>query len=370
MSGGQRVEWIENLIPYPYPLSPIPYPLSLIPYPLSLTPNLSVLCSLLTTFASFMQKLLSLPIFILFGIQFMVAQSRDTLIEIAANPGAGFHFPYFLFIPAECQNGNAHYLLIESNNTGVPNDTFAVHEKAAKTQAQCGPLGNYLSKKLHTPYLVPVFPRPQKEWKVCTHMLDRDVMLWNKDPMKRIDLQLIAMIKDAMSKLKAKGFVLHEQVMMSGYSSSGVFANRFAVLHPEIIKAYSAGGINGLLMMPFSHYNTEELNYPLGTDDFQEITGSPFDFDSFQKIHQFLYMGESDSNDAVQMDDGYSHKEREIIYKTFGEKMLPDRWFACQLHYKIATHNVQFRTYSGVGHEMNEDILRDLVRFYIAAINE
>ena len=188
--------------------------------------------------------------------------------------------------------------------------------------------------------------------------------------MKRIDLQLVAMIKDALTNLKAKGFKVHDQVFMSGYSSSGVFANRFACLHPEMIKAYSAGGINGLLMMPFTQYNNEKLNYPVGTDDFREITGSTFNFDAFTKVHQFLYMGEADTNDAVQMDDGYSTKEREIIYKTFGEKMQPDRWFACQLHYKIAMHNAQFRTYSGVGHEMNADIMRDLVKFYTAAIKE
>ena len=315
-----------------------------------------------------MQKSLVFPLLILFGIHFLAAQSRDTLIEIAANPKAGFNYPYFLFIPAGCDKSIGQYLLVESNNTGSTNDTFYVHEKAARIQAQFGPLGNALSRQLHIPYLVPVFPRPQKEWKVYTHMLDRDAMLWSKAPMKRIDLQLVAMIKDAIGKLKDKGYIVNEQVLLSGYSSSGVFANRFACLHPEMIKAYSAGGINGLLMMPFTQYNNEKLNYPIGTDDFQEITGSTFNFDAFTKVHQFLYMGETDTNDAVQMDDGYSTKEREIIYKTFGEKMLPDRWFGCQLHYKIAMHNAQFRTYSGVGHEVNADIIRDLVKFYSGAM--
>lgn len=309
-------------------------------------------------------------IILLVEISFISAQSLDTLIEIAANPKAGFNYPYFLFIPAECKKNINNYLLVESNNTGSPNDTFSVHENAAKLQAQSGPLGNSLSRQLHLPFLVPVFPRPQKEWKVYTHMLDRDALLWNKEPMRRIDLQLVAMIHDAITILKEKGFQLHDQVLMSGYSSSGVFANRFSLLHAELVKAYSAGGINGLLIMPFSQYNNEKLEYPLGTDDYQEITGQPFSFEAFEKIHQFLYMGETDSNDAVSMDDGYSNKEREIIYKTFGKTMLPDRWFACQLHYKIALPNVQFRTYSGVGHEMNEDIMRDLVRFYTSVIKE
>jgi hypothetical protein len=81
-------------------------------------------------------------------------------------------------------------------------------------------------------------------------------------------------------------------------------------------------------------------------------------------------MGEDDTNDGVQNDDAFGSKERELIYTAFGKTMLPDRWFACQLQYKVAALNVQFRTYTGVGHEMNEEILRDLVRFYTAAIKE
>jgi hypothetical protein len=189
-------------------------------------------------------------------------------------------------------------------------------------------------------------------------------------PMKRIDLQLVAMINEAKTKLQNAGYKINDQILMSGYSSSGVFANRFACLHPELVKAYSAGGINGLLMMPFSKWNDEKLEYPIGTADLKKLTGEDFSFDAFTLIHQFLYMGDDDTTDAVQDDDAYNDKERELIYTAFGKTMVPDRWFACQLQYKVATHNVQFRTYSGVGHEVNGDIMRNLVRFYSAAIRE
>ena len=309
-------------------------------------------------------------ILLLAGANLLYAQSRDTLIEIAANPQAGFNYPYFLFIPGGCQKDIENYLFVESNNTGAVNDSFSVHEQAAKVQAQLGPLGNQLSRKLQTPYLVPVFPRPEKQWKIYTHILDRDALLVSQGPMKRIDLQLIAMIRDAKEKLQKAGYKIKIQVLMSGYSSSGVFANRFACLHPEWVKAYSAGGINGLLMMPYAQWNGEKLEYPIGVADVKKLTGQDFNSDAFQRVHQFLYMGEEDTNDAVQNDDAYSDKERNLIYSAFGKIMQPDRWFACQLQYKVATHNAQFRTYSGVGHEMNVDIMRDLIRFYSGAIKE
>ncbi len=283
------------------------------------------------------------------GFHFLSAQSRDTLMEVAADPGAGFNYPYYLFIPAECHKKDETYLLVEPNNTGMANDTFSVHENAARLQAQMGPLGNQLSHQLSVPFLVPVFPRPAKDGKIYTHMLDREAMLIKKGPMKRIDLQLVAMIRDAKGKLQKAGYKINEQILMSGYSSSGVFANRFACLHPELVRAYSAGGMNGFLMMPFSQWNAESLEYPIGTGDLKKIAGEPFNFEAFTRIHQFLYMGEDDTDDAVQDEDAYSAKERALIYKSFGEKMQPDRWFACQLQYKIATHDAQFRTYSGVG---------------------
>ena len=176
------------------------------------------------------------------------------------------------------------------------------------------------------------------------------------------------MMEDARKRLKEMGYKMQPKVLMAGFSSSGVFANRFALLHPELVKAYTAGGINGLLMMPFSKWNMEPLNYPLGTADYLEITGKPFNFEAFKNVHQFLYMGDADTNDAVLFEDGYNKKERDIIFKSFGEVMQPDRWFACQLQYKIATKNAHFRTYSGVGHEINADIMRDLVTFYAEVI--
>jgi hypothetical protein len=111
-------------------------------------------------------------------------------------------------------------------------------------------------------------------------------------------------------------------------------------------------------------------NIRLALQIFKKLTGEVFNFDAFARVHQFLYMGEADTNDAVQNDDAYSDKERELIYTAFGKTMLPDRWFACQLQYKVATHNAQFRTYTGVGHGINDYILRDVVKFYTAAIKE
>ncbi|HJW28782.1 MAG TPA: hypothetical protein VJ508_05965, partial [Saprospiraceae bacterium] len=199
---------------------------------------------------------------IVFGILLdstISAQQRDTLLRFEADPTQGYNFPYYIYIPAGCNPLFEVTMLVEPNNTGMPNDTFQVHEKAAEIQARFGPLGNSISRTLHLPLLVPVFPRDQKHWKIYTHMLDRDVMRIKKGPLKRLDLQLLEMINAAREVLFRLGYRTTQKILMCGYSSSGVFANRFACLHPETIKAYSAGGIKGLLMMPFSRMENEKL---------------------------------------------------------------------------------------------------------------
>ena len=293
-----------------------------------------------------------------------VAQHGDQLFRIEADHVAGFNFPCYLYLPAECSPLFHVTLLVEPNNTGFGSDDFAVHDSAAQVQSMHGPLGHYLAEELHMPLLVPVFPRPKKDWHLYTHMLDRDVMKLKKGDMMRIDLQLLAMINAAREKLFELGYAADQEIMLTGYSSSGVFANRFAVLHPLWVKGYAAGGINGMMMMPYDEIEKAKLCYPLGTADYERLRQEKFDIDAFKKVAQFLYMGALDKNDAVLLNDGYSAKERRRVFRVLGIAMIPDRWERSQSLYKAAGVNAEFKTYPGIGHEINEQVRQDLVNFF------
>lgn len=69
--------------------------------------------------------------------------AHDTLLLIDADTAAGFHFPYYLYIPEGTVSGPQH-LLVETNNTGT-NDTLAYHVRAAAEQVTNASLGNSLS---------------------------------------------------------------------------------------------------------------------------------------------------------------------------------------------------------------------------------
>ncbi len=290
--------------------------------------------------------------------------SKDTLIRVESNAAEGFNFPYFIFIPSSAFFENETTLLIEPNNTGFPNDTLQIHEDDARNVASNKfYTGNYVSGKLGTPLLVPVFPRPLSDWKTYTHAFNRTAAIAKGD-IKRLDLQLIAMINDAKEKLKTFGIKVDEKVFLTGFSASGTFVNRFALIHPEIIKGYAIGGINGILMLPTDHIKNERLLYPIGTFDFKTLFHKEFQANDFIKIPQFIYMGEIDDNDAAQFDDSYNDSERKIIYKLLGKEMMPKRWNNCQKIYQTYNVNATFKTYTGIGHKMNENIKNEITDFF------
>jgi hypothetical protein len=296
--------------------------------------------------------------------------SKGQLIEIPAAPDKGFHFPYLLFVPDSTEGERYDYLLVEPNNTGKPSDDPEVHRSAAAALARDSSVGNFVAKALRIPLLVPVFPRPSSTDDVYTHSLDRDTILISSGPLKRLDLQLLAMIADARPRLEEMKRPVGAKVLLNGFSASGLFVNRFAFLHPEAAAAVASGGINGFIMLPVAELKSRPLNFPLGTADFEKITGHPFDRSAYMSIPQFAYMGAEETNDAVVYDDAYSDEERTLIFELLGRKMMPDRWEAVQAVYQSEKVPIQFKTYPGIGHGTDGRINKEVAEFFRGVIEK
>lgn len=314
-----------------------------------------------------------LIVFILLTVSFQACTFFNNpggeLIKVDAKPGNGFMYPYYLFLPDNIDQHSELVFIVEPNNSGFASDLFQEHiDKAERTASKDFYAGNFISRNLKYPLLVPVFPRPESDWKIYTHALDRDVMLQKGNDLERLDLQLIAMFKDAGKMLAEKGFTVDEKFLMTGFSASGTFANRFSFLHPEYLHGYAAGGINGLLMLPVSEIDGKEINFPLGVNDFKELTGKEFNFDEFRAVPQLLFMGETDTNDAIPYEDGYDPEERELVFELLGEKMMPERWNKCIDFYNSEGINAILHTYKDTGHEQPDKIKQDILEFFIVAL--
>ncbi|MHC4565983.1 MAG: hypothetical protein ACYTE3_09515 [Planctomycetota bacterium] len=286
------------------------------------------------------------------------------LAEVAADPGKGFNYPYFLHIPANVERERAVHILVETNNTGTTSDDVDFHRRRAKRLAAESYAFN-LAKSLSVPLLVPTFPRPKSQWQAYTHSLDEDTLLIKDGPLKRIDLQLVAMIADGRSILERSGLKVKEKVFMHGFSASGTFTNRFPILHPEIVQAVASGGVNGIPTFVTGTWKGNELPYPVGIADLTEITGIKFNRDAYNKVRQYVYMGSFDRNDTTMSRDCFSQEHVDLIWSLIG-KPMDKRWETSKSIYRELGVSAQLVTYRGVSHEIRREMLDDVVKFFKA----
>ena len=287
-------------------------------------------------------------------------------ILILANSEAGFEYPYYLLLPKSSSSLEKNYLIVETNNSGVQSD-FSTHiENTRKEILGKGP-GPMVAHDLNMPLLLPVFPRSKDSVLVYTHALDRDSMLMKNDQRQRLDLQLLHMVKDARKQLASLNIIVEKKFVMVGFSASGTFSNRFAILHPSSLLAVSSGAVNSIPMLPIASIENTKLIYPIGIADIEEITGNQFDRDGWNSLAQMIYMGAADDNDTLKFSDAFSDDERKIVYEVIGKDMAK-RWSKAQSIYLDQKANTTLITYGQIGHWTNGRIRNDMVNFIRSSI--
>lgn len=292
---------------------------------------------------------------------------------IDADPDAGFNYPYYLYTPERDEYDSELPLLVEPNNTGTSTDDFEKHQQRAE-ELITEEMPQILASRLNIPALVPVFPRPREEpvdWKHYTQQLDAETLSITDGDLERIDLQLLRMIDHARDRLAERGEpVTTDGVLLNGFSASGNFADRFTMLYPEEVLSVTAGGLNGMVVLPRTEVDDQELPYPVGIADVEDLTGDSPDLDALSETRQFLYMGGDDENDTIPFEDAWSDDDlRQLALDVYGEDMIDDRFPRCEELYEKAGVNAEFRVYEGVGHDPGPAI-DDIVEFHQETVDE
>jgi pimeloyl-ACP methyl ester carboxylesterase len=283
--------------------------------------------------------------------------------RVAPEEHDGFRWPYFLYVsPSAAAAGDDARVpvLVVPNNTGRVDDDPGVHEREARVTAYHGRL---IANELGAVLLVPAFPRPDANWQVYTHALDRDCLLVSDPRLRRLDRQLVAMLDDASVRLGQKGVAAERSVFMLGYSAAGMFVNRFALLHPNRVAAAAVGSPGGWPIVPVSEAEGRSLRYPIGIADVAELIGEEPDLDAYLAIPHLFMLGSEDENDSVPYDDGYEDVDEELIMGLFGGTPV-ERWSVAREIYAEAGANATFVLYPGVGHDFTAEMERDVVRFF------
>lgn len=268
-----------------------------------------------------------------------------------ANPEAGYHADFYLYVSPSAkqmaQAGKQVTILVQPNNSGTSSDDPEVHRKDAWLT---GFERHRIADELGVVLLVPAFIRPGEDWFLYTHALDRDTLTTERTDLKRIDLQLIAMIDAARAELAKTNIQTDEKIFIQGFSASGMFANRFTILHPERVKAATIGSPGGFPILPVATFNGEQLPYPAGIADLEALTGIQFDSTTYNTIPQLIYMGSLDDNDSLDYDDGWDKTAAQLVDRLFGVDPLA-RWDAVEAIYQKAGADAQFLLVDGVGHD-------------------
>ena len=315
---------------------------------------------------------------IFFSTLFCFNLAYGKTIVVKANPEKGFHFPYLL--KTSKKTVDANYMVVESNNTGSNNSIKGMTSKAKKSLSWV--LGSSISKKLNYPMLMPVFPFGTMQRKYYFPQLDSDVLKIDKDKYRRIDLQLIAMIDDAREKLlKENNQNINEKVIMVGFSSSSLFSARFTFLHPERVSVAIGGGIGGLLPVPADKINGIEAIYPIGTYDFENITGTKFNLEEYKKTPQFYYQGTKDkSNPFRRGAEDLTDEEYEIVKKLFVDglpfedkpvslKVSTTMWENSQKYINQIVDNVKFGSPKNLDHKITPKMTSKSIKFIKENLN-
>lgn len=127
----------------------------------------------------------------------------------------------------------------------------------------------------------------------------------NSSEFYRIDNQICEIINDAINFLDYDNKIIEGKVFFNGYSSSGVFAQRFAFLHPEFVNQVLIGGAISSIPMPENCLGSNELEYPLGTSNYTSKIGLSFNNELYKNIKFRYYVdGMEDIDKCNKLIDG------------------------------------------------------------------
>jgi dienelactone hydrolase len=284
---------------------------------------------------------------------------RARLVERPAAPAQGFHWPYLLFTP---KSARPTTLLVLPNNSGFTTEDLSPLRASATCQLAAQlPLADALGS---VAVLVPLFPRPAvagPEEDLYLHALTRAALTTRTPRYARVDRQLIAMIDDARAQL---GGDVDRRVLITGFSAAGSFANRFAVLHPERVRAAAVGSPGG---WPLAPVPDPALAYPVGIADVAALTGAPIDRAALRRVAFFFFLGGDDTNDAVPFRDSFSAADEALLMRRFGATPVA-RWSAAERLYKEAQLRATFRLYPGVGHTISPAMSADIAAAFQQAL--
>jgi len=301
--------------------------------------------------------------------------------KIEADPDAGFDSPYFLYTPKapdsaddSVNDSQQRPLLVEIYCWGA----FRNRVENARETIQGGTMRG-VGDATNSPVLVAPLP-----FRVGSRFGLRPGTQVTDPRHERVDLQLLAMVSDAKSRLDGGRYTVADQIHFDGGSSAGVFIDSFAALHPERVSVF-ASGANGMAVLPLADLSDDipthgtpkrtTVPWPIGVADLDKLADTEFNREAWMEIDQFRWIGAEDQDPDSPGD--YTHK----IYKESGEsdELVRDIFGSLQVDHRFETSReiydhlgvpATFSVFEGAGHVPGAEGSREITEYHQQKIAE
>jgi predicted esterase len=274
-------------------------------------------------------------------------------------------YDWYTYVPKSLKKTERAYILISTDVVYPPTDDYShVSEHArsfAWNQQDLAETRKYI-------YLSPAIPRPSTDHVYAT-AFDWKVFLSSSDPfVQRPDLKVNSMIDRLVWDLRRDGYNVQEKVFVEGFSAGGMFAQRYALLHPGRVQALAAGQSGGSIVLPESSYNGVEMNWPVGVNDFLSLVGYEFDRAAYKQVPHFIYIGDLDTKNSTLWGVGElwrTQSQIDFMNTAFGGTDPVRLRSECKYLIELG-YNITFREYEGVGHTYTSKMQNDVFAFFDA----
>ena len=273
-------------------------------------------------------------------------------------------YDWFSYVPTSLSKTEKSYMLIGGAFAAVPptdnyNQITEIGRDVANSYIWTAEVEKFI-------YLLPIIPRPETNH-VYAVAFDWKVFLNSSDPfVQRPDLKVNLMIEKLQSELRLDGYNVQEKIFVEGFSAGGMFAQRYALLHPERVQGVAAGQSGGSLILPEETYNGVKLEWPVGVFDFLTLVGKEFNQEAYKQIPHFIFIGDQDKYNSTLHGIGELWRTQEQIdfmNTTFGYEDTTRLKNECEFMINLG-YNVTFKEYEGVGHSWTNEMRNDTYAFF------
>jgi hypothetical protein len=173
------------------------------------------------------------------------------------------------------------------------------------------------------------------------------------------------MTDELLGQLQQARFDVQPEVFVFGFSIGGHFANRYALLHPERVKAFAAGGLSGEITLPIPSHGGYPLDWYLGIHGLAALTGEAFKENAYRQVPQFYFWGDEDLY-PYHLGEKCEHWGEEYCHwvEVWGDEAAEALRNQCTFLQGLGYKEVSCNEYVGIGHIWTEQMVTAMSAFF------